>query len=141
MNQPITEMQKTALIQAATEALKNPYPTDAAQVFASAVLTDSGNMYSSAQYFSDTYSLTLHAEQATLAHAAAHGESKIVAIAITCSDDTDELTYPCHMCKQLLYESSRRSGIPMNIILFNKRGRVQEIDLDEMMTYVWPPRG
>ena len=55
-------------------------PNDAR--FGAAVLTKKGNIYSSGQYYSDTYSLTLHAEQAALAHAAAHGEYDITAIAV-----------------------------------------------------------
>lgn len=136
----ISAEQKLLIMDAATESLKNPYPKDAAQVFGSAVLTTKGNIYSSAQYFSDTFSLTLHSEQSTLAHAAAHGESEIVAIAITSKGGNEEIVYPCHMCKQLLYESSQRSGVPMLVIVFTQQGKVEEIELDKMMNYPWPPR-
>lgn len=136
--QNISARQKQKLMQAATAALKNPYPKDSKLVFASAVLTTQGNMYSSAQYFSDTYSLTLHAEQAALAHTAAHGEGEIVAIATTSNETTNTLAYPCHMCKQLLYESSKRSGVSMLVIVFNQLGKVEEIELQKMMAYPWP---
>lgn len=134
----MTDDQKTALKQAATEQLKYPYPLGAETVYASAVLTTKGNIYASAQYFSDTYSLTLHAEQATLAHASAHGESEIVAIAITSTEVSEKLTNPCHMCKQLLYESSRRSKLPMTVILFSQQGKEEIIELEKMMSYPWP---
>jgi len=136
----MTPQQKTALKQAATEALKNPYPLDAKNVYAAAALTKKGNIYASAQYFSDTYSLTLHAEQSALAHAAAHGEGEIIAIAVTDNLPEEEWSYPCHMCKQLLYESSQRSGLPMTIIVFDQKGKEEILDLDEIMTYVWPAR-
>jgi cytidine deaminase len=126
------------LMQAASEALKRPYPLDAKQVFAAAVFTKKGNIYASAQYFSDTYSLTLHAEQVALAHAAAHGEGEIVAIACTSNEPKGVWSYPCHMCKQLMWESQLRSGIEMKVINFDQYGKVEELLLSEMMKYAWP---
>ena len=136
----MNSVQKKELIKAAKEALKNPYPKDAQTVYAAAVLTRKGNIYSAAQYFSDTYSLTLHGEQAVLSHAAAHGEGEIVAIAITSNEKLPkgEFTYPCHMCKQLLYESSKRSKISMEILLFNSFGEEQLLDINSMTSYPWP---
>lgn len=131
-------INKQKLMQAATMALKNPYPKDAKIVYAAAVQTKTGNIYASAQYFSDTLSLTLHAEQAALAHAAAHGEGDIVAIACTSSEPKGSQSYPCHMCKQLLWESRLRSGIPMTIIIFNQYGKAEELELNQIMHHTWP---
>jgi len=136
----ITAEQKVKLIEEAKKALKNPYPKNTKTVYSAAVITMAGNIYSSAQYFSDTYSLTLHAEQSALAHAAAHGEGAILAIAITSNEKLNkgEFCYSCHMCKQLFYESQRRSGIPMALIFFNNNGDIEELKLDDMISYSWP---
>jgi len=136
----ITPRQKEALIEEAKKALSNPYPKDTQTVFAAAVLTKAGSIYSSAQYFSDTYSLTLHAEQSALAHAAAHGEGEIVAMAVTSNEKCKkgEYSYPCHMCKQLLYESQRRSGIALTLFFCNQNGEIQEVKFNEMISYPWP---
>lgn len=72
----LTDAEKKKLKSAVVEAMNNSYPKGAATVYAAAVLTKSGNVYAAAQYFSDTYSLTLHGEQCALVHAAAHGEEK-----------------------------------------------------------------
>ena len=94
------------------------------------------------QYGSDTYSLTLHAEQSALAHAAAHGEGNLVAIAVTSNEKLEkgEFTAPCHMCKQLLWESSLHSGLPMLIILANSFGEIKEVNLDDLMSLPWPTK-
>lgn len=134
----LTQNLKHQLMQAATQALQNPYPKDTERVFAAAVLTLKGNIYASAQYFSDTYSLTLHAEQAALVHTAAHGEGEIVVIAATSNEPQGVWSYPCHMCKQLLWESRIRSGLPMLVINFDQYGKVEELDLDAMMKFPWP---
>ena len=136
----ITQQQKDKLMEEAKKALKNPYPKDAKVVYSAAVLTKSGNIYSSAQYFSDTLSLTLHSEQSALAHAAAHGEGEIIAVAVTSNENLaeQEFCYSCNMCKQLFYESQRRSGIPMTLIFFNQHGEAQELKLDDIISYPWP---
>lgn len=136
----MTTKQKERLIKETRKALKNPYPKTADTVYAAAVLTKEGNIYSGAQYFSDTYSLTLHGEQCALSHAAAHGEGEIVAICITSNEKLEkgQFTYPCHMCKQLLYESSRRSKIPMEILLINSFGEEQSLSIDDMISHPWP---
>jgi cytidine deaminase len=91
-------------------------------------------------YYSDTYSLTLHGEQVALAHAAAHGEGEIIAIAIASNEDKKmgEFTNPCHMCKQLLYETKKRNKLQLLVILTNNNNEVKEIQLDEMISYSWP---
>lgn len=62
--------QKQQLIDSAKETLANRYPKDLDFAYSAAVLTKDNNIYSASNYFSDTASLTLHAEQATLSHAA-----------------------------------------------------------------------
>ncbi|MEK7628534.1 MAG: hypothetical protein AAB421_03900 [Patescibacteria group bacterium] len=137
-----TDKQKEKLIQEAISALKNPYPKDSKNSYAAAVLTDSGNIYSANYYHSDTRSLTIHGEQAALVHAASHGEGNIVAIAVTSNEDLErgEFTAPCHMCKQVLWESRLRSGIPMLVILANPHGETKEVLLDELVPLPWPAR-
>ena len=138
----ISNEQKSRLVQEAILALQNPYPKDSSHVYAAAVLTDNGKIYSASNYHSDTHSLTLHAEQGALAHAAAHGEGNIVAIAVTSNEKlgSGQFTPPCHMCKQLLWESRLRSGKPMHIVLANGHGEIKEVDLDELMPLPWPPQ-
>ncbi len=136
--------REKGLIKGSLEGMRNAFtgtnkPEDSR--FGAAVLTKKGNIYSSGQYYSDTYSLTLHAEQAVLAHAAAHGEYEIVAIAITGNEasGTDDSIYPCHMCKQLLWESYLRSKVNMEILLLDEKGRVLErLKLLDVINYPWP---
>lgn len=136
----ILEANKQKLIDASIKALDNPYAKDYKRIFTAAVLTTHGNIYSAISYYSDTYSLTLHGEQAALCHAACHGEGEILAIAICSNEDLSpsEFTNPCHMCKQLLWESQLRSGVNMQVILVHKTGEVKEIPLNEMISYPWP---
>jgi cytidine deaminase len=136
----ITPEQKTKLVEEAKKALKNVFPKGWPSAYSAAVLTKKGNIYSAASYVSDTFSLTLHGEQSVLVHAAAHGEYEILAIAIASTEELKkgEFTPPCHMCKQVLYESSLHSGLPMLVILANNHGETKEIDLKDMLPFPWP---
>lgn len=138
----ISKEKKENLIAEAKKAMTNVCPKDNPVVYSAAVLTKQGNIYSSSNYGSDTASLTLHAEHSVLAHAAAHGEGKISAIAVTSNEKLPrgKFTPPCHMCKQLLWESYLRSKIPMLVILANQYGETKEVSLDEMMPYPWPQK-
>lgn len=142
----ITLQIEKELLRAAIEGMRNAFtgtnkPED--RRFGAAVLTKKGNIYSSGHYYSDTQSLTLHAEQSALAHAASHGEYEITAIAITGNEasGTDDSIYPCHMCKQLLWESYLRSKGNMEILLLDEKGKILErLKLLDVINYPWPKK-
>lgn len=116
------------LLKRATEAMQFTFPQPN-KGFAVALLTEKGNIYTGASYNSDTYTLTMHSEAVALAHAANHGETKIIAI-----------TGPnCHICKQLIYESSLRSGMD-TLIIIEENGEYKQIPISEMMPYPWPDK-
>jgi cytidine deaminase len=136
----ITETHKQQLVTEVMAALRNCYPKNCRIAYAAAVLVDAGEIYAAANYSSDTGSLTLHGEQAALSHAAAHGKETVHAIAITSTEQVGpgEFVAPCHMCKQLLWESRRRSGVPLLIILANQHGETKEAYVDDLMVWPWP---
>ena len=124
----LTKKECERLFKAEKEAKKNTYP-DANSGFAVALMTKKGNVYTGVSYISDTDTLTMHSEATALAHAAIHGEKEVLAI-----------TGPnCHICKQLIYESSLRSGIDV-VIIFKENGKIKQIPISEMMPYPWPKR-
>ncbi len=45
----------------------------------------------------------------------------------------------CHCCKQLIYESSLRSGIDTAVII-EEDGVIKQIPISEMMPYPWPEK-
>ena len=124
----LTDEECKNLLRLGDEALKNTYPKES-DGYAVALITKNGNIYTGVSYLSDTETLTMHSEATALAHAAIHGEKDIVAI-----------TGPnCHICKQLIYESSLRSGIDTLIIL-EEKGKIKQIPISQMMPYPWPPK-
>lgn len=118
----------SSLFKVAKEALKHTFPK-AYSGYSVSLMTKSGNIYSGSSYGSDTATLTIHSEASALAHATNHGETNIVAI-----------TGPnCHICKQLIWESSLRSGIEI-VVLIKEDGKVKQIPISELMPYPWPDK-
>ncbi len=131
------------LVGSAIEALKYAYGIpEGRTVYSSAVLSRTGKVYSASAYGSDTASLTLHGEQAALAHAAAHMDGDIVAIATVSDAEPEDGVFctPCGMCKQLIWENSLRSGIHIDVIMANKSGKYAVRKIDDLVPFPWPPR-
>ena len=129
------------LIQEAIKSLETSHKRHPKNLrFGAAVLTKKGNIYSASAYWSDTASLTLHAEQAALAHAASHGERDIVAIACVSTEDEkgEKFCHPCGMCKQLIYENSRDSKIDIEVVMANLKGEYIVKRISEIIFYPWP---
>lgn len=124
----LTEGECKELLRQGDDALVNTYPKSG-EGYAVALMTKQGNVYTGVSYKSDTYTLTMHSEATALAHAAIHGEKEVVAI-----------TGPnCHICKQLIYESSLRSGIDV-VVVIEEGGTIKQVPISAMMPYAWPER-
>jgi len=134
-----------SLIYAALGALETSfvYPPGRTQCAAS-VLTVQGNVFSAGSYFSASHTLTVHAEQAALVHAAAHGEPLIDAIAIVCagtSKRVDGFTRPCGLCRQIIHENSlQNGGADIQVIMCNPDGSYTIQTIAELMPKAWPEK-
>ncbi len=124
----LSEEECRKLLQAGSEAIRNTYPKPN-DGYSVALLVRSGNTYTGVSYKSDTATLTMHSEATALANAAIHGEKEVVAI-----------TGPnCHICKQLIYESSLRSGIDVNIII-EEGSEIKQVPISTLMPYPFPEK-
>jgi len=124
----IIQEQCEELFAQAAATLTNTFPKSG-EGYTAAVLTKKGHIYTGASYCSDTYTLTMHGEAVALAHANLHGEREIVAI-----------TGPnCHICKQLIYENSLRSGIDI-LVIIKEKDKIKQIPISKLMPYPWPDK-
>jgi cytidine deaminase len=134
-------MDYTSLVLEAIASLEYSHKLNPKNIrFGAAVLTDTGNIYKASAFWSYSSTLTLHAEQAAIAHAAAHGERNIVAVAcVSTEDDNNEkFCHPCGICKQLMYESSIDSGIDIDVVMANLKGKYFVKKLSELVPNPWP---
>ena len=129
------------LVAAAIAALDNSHPDNPPNLhFGAAVRSETGAIYASSAFWSVTLALALHGEQAALAHAAAHGDRRIIAIACVSSEDPEgkRFCHPCGICKQLMYESAAESGIDMEVLMGNLEGEAFVTRISEINPYPWP---
>ncbi|MEI6463033.1 MAG: hypothetical protein WCO33_05230 [bacterium] len=117
-----------AIQKASSDVTNNTYPTPG-KGYTTAVMTKSGNIYPGISYSSDTGTLTMHCEAVALSNAALHGEKDVIAIEGP----------NCHICKQLIWESSLRSGIDVNCII-EDNGKVKQVPISTLMIYPWPEK-
>ncbi len=129
MNTPKLDSSITEqMLKRAEATLSKTYPKPY-EGYAVCLYTKGGNFYDGASYQSDTQTLTMHSEATALANAALHGETDIVA-----------MTGPnCHICKQLIWESSLRSGID-TLIVIKEANDTKIIPISELMPYAWPDK-
>ena len=92
------------LLDKASEARKSAYAPYSHFRVGAALLTKSGRVYTGANVENASYSVTCCAERVALFKAVTDGEREFDAIAVT--SDSDELTWPCGVCRQALIEFS-----------------------------------
>jgi len=122
----LTEEECEALFDEDTKYEDVRYP-DSDKGYVATVLTKEEHMFSGVSYGSDTHTLTMHSEMTALAHAAIHGETDIIAISGP----------NCHICKQLIYESSLRSHID-TVVITKENGHFIQTPISELMPQPWP---
>ena len=131
------------LIGEAVRAIEGSHSSNPKNLlFGSAVQTSSGNVFASSAFWSDTLTLVLHAEHAALAHAAAHNDRDVVAIACVSTEDEsgNDFCHPCGICKQLIYENSLYSGIDVHVFMANLKGEFMTKRISELVQFPWPDR-
>lgn len=136
MNDRRAELVRAAIDALATANLAQPKNLR----FGAAVLTRSGNVYTSSVFWSATSTLLLHAEHAALAHAASHGERDVIAVACVSTEDPEGMRYchPCGICRQLIYESAQASKIDVEVLMGNLHGEHLSKKVSELVPYPWP---
>lgn len=120
-------LQKSKLIKAAKEVLKNSFSPHSGFKVGSAILACNGKIYKGTNVEFDALTLTVCAERAALFNAVSGGEKDFKAIAIATS--SAEFIYPCGLCRQALVEFNPE----MEVILITKRNKVKSFILNEII--------
>lgn len=135
--------EASSLVAEAIRALDHAHPSNPPNLrFGAAVLDTRGNIFSASAFWSDSLSLVLHAEHAALAHAAAHGCHLISAIACVSTEDPTQRQHchPCGLCKQLVYENARTSGLDVRVYMANLSGQYIARPISELVPFPWPAK-
>ena len=115
------------LVEAAKQVRENAYAPFSEFKVGAALETDDGDIIVGSNVESASYGLTVCAERVAVWNAISHGKRKIVKIAVVA--DTDDLTPPCGVCRQIIWEF----GGDIPVIFANLNGKVETVQMKELL--------
>ena len=115
------------LIDAATAVRENAYAPFSEFRVGAALETDDGDIIDGCNVESASYGLTVCAERVAIWKAISQGKRKIKHIAVVA--DTEELTPPCGVCRQIIWEF----GGDIPVILANLKGKTEVVQMRDLL--------
>ena len=115
------------LIDAAKAVRENAYAPFSEFRVGAALETDDGEVIVGCNVESASYGLTVCAERVAIWKAISQGKRRIKHMAVVA--DTDELTPPCGVCRQILWEF----GGDIPLILANLNGKSEVVQMSELL--------
>lgn len=119
--------KKEELIIAATRVRENSYAPFSDFRVGAALETDDGVIIAGCNVESASYGLTVCAERVAIWKAISEGKRKIKHIAVVA--DTEELTPPCGVCRQIIWEF----GGDIPVVLANLKGKVETVQMKDLL--------
>ena len=115
------------LIDAATDVRERAFAPYSNFKVGAAVETENGDIYTGCNVESASYGLTVCAERVAIWKGISRGVTKFGRIAVVV--DTEELTPPCGVCRQIIWEFC--GDVP--VILANLHGKTETIMMSELL--------
>jgi len=117
----LTEEQKK-LLHEAENILKNSYSPYSNFKVGAALLTDDDKIFTGTNFENASFGASICAERACISGANSKGYNKVKKIAIIAKSDkinSDFIVSPCGICRQVILESAKITGIDIEIIMSN----------------------
>ncbi len=115
------------LVEAAREVRERAYAPYSNFKVGAAIRTREGKIYTGCNVESASYGLTVCAERVAIWKAVSEGETEFTEIAVVA--DTDELTPPCGVCRQIIWEFC--NDIP--VIFANLKGDSEIVQMSKLL--------
>lgn len=127
MAQEVMKHADQELIDAATAVRENAYAPFSNFRVGAALETDDGEIIDGCNVESASYGLTVCAERVAIWKAISLGKRKIKHIAVVA--DTEDLTPPCGVCRQIIWEF----GGDIPVILANLKGKTEVVQMRDLL--------
>jgi len=121
------ERDDKELIEAARNVRENAYAPFSEFKVGSALETDDGEIIVGSNVESASYGLTVCAERVAVWNAISQGKRKIKKIAVVA--DTENLTPPCGVCRQIIWEF----GGDIPVVFANLNGKVETVQMRDLL--------
>lgn len=122
-------MTNMELINEAKKAMENAYAPYSNFKVGAAVLSKSGKVFTGCNIENASFGATNCAERTAIFKAISEGEKEFDKIAVVSS--SNEYTYPCGICRQVMSEFMKNG----EILFANKEGNILVIDIKEIFPY------
>lgn len=122
-------MDNETLIDYAKKAMGNAYAPYSGFSVGAALLSVDGEVFTGCNVENASFGATICAERCAVMKAVSEGCTSFLKIAIVSS--SNDLTYPCGICRQFLSEFME-DGI---IILCDKNGEIKQYQLEDLIPY------
>ncbi|MCX8130263.1 MAG: cytidine deaminase [Clostridia bacterium] len=116
------------LIEMAVKTKEKAYAPYSGFRVGAALVTENGSIYTGVNIENATYGATCCAERTAVYKAVSEGNTTVKAIAV--ASDSEELVYPCGICRQVLAEFGSDD---MEIICTSINGSYRIYRLDELL--------
>lgn len=130
------------LLDAAEKVMSRGYAPYAKFYVGAALMTKAGNVYSGANIETASY-VAICAERAAVSAAVAHGEYEFESIAVIAKSDHFDVTQvsgPCGICRQLLFEFSQVADHDIEVINSStKKDKIIVGKVSELIPLCWGP--
>ena len=123
----VMEHSDKELIDAATAVREHSYAPFSNFRVGASLETDDGEVIAGCNVESASYGLTVCAERVAIWKAISQGKRKIKHIAVVA--DTEELTPPCGVCRQIIWEF----GGDIPVILANLKGKTEVVQMRDLL--------
>ncbi|MBD8942479.1 MAG: cytidine deaminase [Clostridiales bacterium] len=124
-------MDNETLISYAKKAMGNAYAPYSQFSVGAAVLTSDGEVFTGCNVENASFGATICAERCAVLKAISEGYTSFNKIAIVSS--SDNLTYPCGICRQFLSEFMEDGYV----VLQDSDGNIREYPFDELIPYAF----
>ena len=121
------EHSEKELVEAATRVRENAYAPFSEFKVGAALETDDGQIIVGSNVESASYGLTVCAERVAVWNAISQGKRKITRIAVVA--DTEGLTPPCGVCRQIIWEF----GGDIPVVLANLMGKTETVQMKDLL--------
>jgi len=121
------ERSEKELVEAARAVRENAYAPFSKFKVGAALETDDGQIIVGSNVESASYGLTGCAERVAVWNAISQGKRKIIKIAVVA--DTEELTPPCGVCRQIIWEF----GGDIPVIFANLNGKAETVQMKDLL--------
>ena len=128
------DKKRKKLLDLAEDALVNSYNPYSGFCVGAAILTDTGEIITGANYENSSYGLCICAERAALVRANAMGYRKFKSIAVigrirdyqnSQKTDPENIVSPCGPCRQMLFEANQLSDDFTLEVIMSTPGKTQ----------------